>query len=80
MITAAIKSTNPVGQTQERTMPSPKEIAHRPRIRWSLKQPFVQHLGLFKIGTSVSLKLALKGYSSIYGSAEKCYAFLFSAV
>lgn len=53
MMTAAIKSMSPVGQTQERTIPRPNETAHRQRRRRSLKQLFAQHLGLFKTGTPI---------------------------
>lgn len=73
MMTAATNSVNPEGLMLARIMPSPKAAAHTARWRRSERQPCMQNFGLRKTGTSVSRKLAPKGYSSIYGSAGKCY-------
>ena len=73
MMTAATNNVNPEGLMLARIMPRPKAAAHTARWRRSARQPCRQNFGLRKTGTSVSRKLAPKGYSSIYGSAEMCY-------
>lgn len=73
MMTAATNNVNPEGLMLARIMPRPKAAAHTARWRRSARQPCRQNFSLRKTGTSVSRKLAPKGYSSIYGSAEMCY-------
>lgn len=79
-IIAAMKSVSPDGQMLASVIPRPKETTSKLRTRRSARHPLVQHFGLNKIGTSVSRKLTRWGYSSIYGSTEKCYGYFFSGV